>query len=177
MSTAEDRTNAVEQNVVALLQKRARALARPARTQSRDESRDHVVFRLEKIKFAVTLASVVEVFTPRQVTPLPGWAHGNAGLTAWRGDLLLILDVRELLAVASAPNTNIDRTVVMRDGAITAGIIVDEIMGIQQIDEDRLEPLPERLSSIGTGIVTGLTDTGVIVLDPAALLQHHARGG
>ncbi|MEO5509262.1 MAG: chemotaxis protein CheW [Longimicrobiales bacterium] len=167
----------MDESAVAVLKARAAVLARRTSVQARDEERDHVVFRLEKIRFAVCLAAVLEVFTPRQVTPLPGWAHGNAGLTAWRGDLLLILDVRELLAVAAAPNTNIDRTIVMRANAVTAGVIVDEIMGIEEIDEKTLEPLPERLSSIGSGIVTGITDRSVIVLDPAALLQHHGRGG
>ncbi len=164
-------------DVMELLQARARELARPLRTQLRDESRDHVVFRLDKTRFAVPLSSVVEVFTPRQVTPLPGWARGHAGLTAWRGELLLILDVRELLAVAATPNTNVDRTVVMRAGAITAGVIVDEIMGIEQMDEVSMDPLPSRLAAIGSGVVAGVTNTGVIVLGPAALLQHHDRGG
>jgi chemotaxis signal transduction protein len=169
--------NESDADVISVLKTRARALARPARTRVRDESRDHVVFRLEKVRFAIPLSSVVEVFTPRQVTPLPGWARGHAGLTAWRGDLLLILDVRELLAVTAAPNTNVDRTIVLRDGSTTAGVIVDEIMGIEQVDEIAMRPLPEHLLAIGTGIVTGVTETGVIILDPATLLQHHDRGG
>lgn len=160
-----------------LLKSRARDLARPPRTQHRDESRDHVIFRLEKIRFAIPMSAVLEVFTPRQVTPLPGWARGNASLTAWRGDLLLILDVRELLAVAAAPNTNIDRTIVVQAENVTAGVIVDEIIGIEQIDDHALEPLSERLAAIGNGIVSGVTDKSVIVLDPAALLRNHGRGG
>lgn len=167
----------MNEDAVAILKERARELARPHRTQLRDESSDHVVFRLEKMRFAVPMSEVLEVFTPRQVTPLPGWARGNAGLTAWRGDLLLIIDIRDMLSVAAAPNTNIDRTIVVRANGITAGVIVDEIVGIEQIDGNTLEPLPDRLASAGSGIVTGVTDKSVIVLDPAALLQHHGRGG
>jgi chemotaxis signal transduction protein len=104
---------------------------------------------------------------------LPGWGRGSAGLTAWRGSLLLIVDVRDLLGVASAPNTNIDRVIVMKSDVMTAGVIVDEIMGIEQVGADISTSLPERMSSIGTGVVKGITGKGVIVLDPAQLLEQH----
>src|SRR5689334_13461259 len=80
-----------------ILEQRARQLARPV-------VRDGVRFGVEALKFAlgrehyaIESRYVAGVFRLTKLVPLPGARSPVVGLTAWRGDILTVLDIRQLL--------------------------------------------------------------------------------
>lgn len=84
----------------AVLAARAQALARPIGEPEHGETLDLVTFLLQDEAYAVASRSVLEMFRTVDVTPLPGAEPPVVGVTAWRGELLPVVDLRMLLGLS-----------------------------------------------------------------------------
>lgn len=149
----------------ALLESRARELARPPVAPPPSDVIEMVGFLLAGERFAIANAHVREVFGPAHVTMLPRAESFAVALTLWRGDLLLLLDVRRAMRLpetGAAPR----RVIVVEARARRAGVLIDEITGIETIRQGLVQPPPgDRPPHL-----QGVTPTAVSVLEPAALL-------
>lgn len=160
-----------------ILRKRAIELARPLQGSGPADTREFVIFKLGDGMFGFDLDGVVEVFTPREVTPVPGWANGRGALTAWRGALLLLIDIRDVVGASQMPNRKVDRAIVLQAGQHTAGIMVDEVIGMRAMPETEMRATPEKLAGTGMMLMNRVTDDGVMLLDHEHLLSYYAQGG
>ncbi len=113
--------------------------------------------------YAVPVSDVWEVRPATEVSPLPLGRPGVAGLATRGGQAFPVLSVlgadhRQLL--------------LLHAGGRTFGLLVEEVSGIGELDEQRLAPPPEGQDG---QLVTGVWDPGssgaqlVLLLDAAAL--------
>lgn len=165
----------------ALLRQRAAALARVPRDEQPRDTFPAIVFSLGGEQWAVAAASVLQVFVLRELTPLPGASAPLFGVTQWRGDVLVLLDLREELGIRAPGLTDLGRVIVVEGRDHPFGIIADATSDMIEIDTAGIRPV----SGSTRRLVRGMLDTGIVVLDTDALLgvygdrrpNTHASGG
>ncbi len=108
----------------------------PARkTRLGSDAPRFVVFVVRDMMFAVPIGRVLETDRMTPVTPLPGAATGVKGLTNLRGEVVPVIDLREVLGWAPIENPTLRRMLVIQDGnrqPLTA-LLVDQVKGLAAI--------------------------------------------
>lgn len=126
----------------------------------------HVVFRLEKDRYALPLSAIKEVVTtPERFTRVPRAPPSLRGVMNLRGRVVPVVDLRVLLQVqpAGAPASKV---VLLDRGRRELGLLITDVDGIESI---------EKVTSAGAGsgsTVRGLARVGALaitVLDPDGL--------
>jgi purine-binding chemotaxis protein CheW len=159
-----------QEEVWARLQERARLLARPLTTPVGRDQLEVVTFTLATETYAIESRYVIEVFRLRELAPLPGAKQPITGLTAWRGDLLVVLDIRPVLGLPATSLNDLGRVVVLGRERHGFGILADGAGELMTLDASALRPLREG-SNAREGVVRGMTSDAVLLLDGDAVLR------
>ncbi|MBW3630722.1 MAG: chemotaxis protein CheW [Gemmatimonadetes bacterium] len=166
---AADERRLSPERVRAVLDERARALARPAVGAAPvDAGIEVVVFTLSGEWYAVESRYVVEAFRMSDMAPLPQAAPPLVGVTAWRGELLVVLDLRD---ASAAPPPRAERVLVMGEDRPAFGIVIEEIREVRRIATAEIFP-PASASNVRERLL-GMTAEAVLVLDAAELIRTH----
>lgn len=149
-----------------VLAERARSLARPAAAPPPADALAVVSVRIAKESYGIEASDVLEVMSLSAFARLPGAMPPLFAVTAWRGDLLLLLDIRRALGLSSTALNDLRHVVVLEAGPQPVGILVDEVIGMTTIRTGDVRPL-------GTGaareLVRGVTSDALIVLETSAI--------
>lgn len=156
-----------------VLEARARALAHPAAAAREDGGLEVVVFTLGNEEYALESRFVFEVFRPVAVARLPGAEPPVVGVTAWRGELLRVLDLVPLLDLQQVPSGLPRLVVVLGDDRPAFGFLADTMMDITRLETRDIRPSPQA-PGVGREILRGMTSVGASVLDAAALLRRYS---
>lgn len=186
------------ERVRALMDERARALARPPAPRDAGEVRDVLAFALGVERYAIETRYAREVVRLTDVSPVPGAPDFLRGVTNLRGDILCLVDLRKFFDVSSEGLTDRSRCdenqtarclmVVMGIERAEFGILVDETFEIARLRPDDIVPppafanaparhaeaerkRPESVAGVGREYLLGITRKALIVLDGAALLR------
>ena len=155
-----------------ILEARARQLARPVARADRHYGVEALRFSLGRERYAVESRFVAGVFRLTKLVPLPGARAPVAGVTAWRGDVLTILDIRRLLGRPAQALDDLAHVVVIDDGSF--GILADTLEDTISIDPTQLHPLSAEAGPDTSLVVRGLTSDGTHMLDAAALIARQS---
>jgi len=125
----------------------------------------HVVFRIERERFALPLAAVREVVVaPEKLTAVPRAGALVKGVMNLRGRVVPVIEMSALLTVkAMSPNAKV---VLLDRGRRDLGLLVTDVEGIETL---------EKITSAGNAVqpfVRGLSRLGALsltVLDADAL--------
>ncbi|WP_085636998.1 MULTISPECIES: chemotaxis protein CheW [unclassified Pseudomonas] len=122
---------------------RCRSLA--AQLTSPPASRDlwsGIGFRLGEHWYVTPMGEISEVLPEPRFTQLPGvkpWVKGVANL---RGRLLPVMDLCGFFGHELSPLRKQRRVLVVEHREVFAGLLVDEVFGLQHFEQDSFEPLP-----------------------------------
>jgi purine-binding chemotaxis protein CheW len=144
-----------------------------AETSSQHER--YLVFSLAGIKYAVPTPEVVEIGRVPPVTPVPNVPAWLSGVTNRRGDILSVVDLRRLLGVKGASQTDSARIVVVRSTGdeLMTGMIVDHVNGMLNVAPGTVKPPAGPIDTGVTPYLVGLCEHKndlVAVLDLELLL-------
>jgi purine-binding chemotaxis protein CheW len=156
----------------AILQDRARALARPPVEKPAASELLHVVsFALGDEQYALEARHVREVVRFTEYTPVPDTPPFLVGVSNLRGEILAVIDLRKFFGVAPRGVTDLSRILVLGGGRPEFGVLADAVHEVVALrTADVLEP-PETVAGIGREYLRGVTGDALIVLDGAVLLQ------
>ena len=158
----------MEANDRAILERRAQALARPLEQPPDAEQETVVTFR-RGARYAVPAAAVQTVRPLPRLEPLVGAPALVAGVVAIRGEVVVVIDPAALFgAVVVEPARTI---VVVTGGALTAGLLADDVTGIGTITRATLERPPDSLSRLAQAVGLGLDAHAGLVLEPMRLFD------
>lgn len=123
----------------------------------------HVVFRVEKERYALPLASVREVVVPPDNwSRVPRAPHAVKGVMNLRGRVVTVVELARLLG--GAENLQPGQKVVLLDrGRRDLGLLVSDVEGIESIE--RMTPAPGQPSLAVKGLAR-LKGQAVTVMDP-----------
>lgn len=135
-----------------------------------------VVVTLGGSRFALPMAGVGEVGRPPGLTRVPGVPAWVAGVTNWRGRVLAVLDLRSLLGTPVTPLDRRGRVLVLSCGGLSAGLLVERVLGTVPYDPTAVEPVLASLQASTAGLLAGqVTDAdgpcGVLDLEAVFALS------
>lgn len=158
------------ESVRELLEERARSLARPAAQIPASETLDVVTFVLANEVYAVESRYVTAVFELIDLSPLPGAEPPVFGVTAWRGELLTILDLRQVLGLSVAALSDLSRVMVLGEDRARFGVLADAVRELVTLPATQVREPPEGLAA-KREYLRGVTADAVLVLDAGALIR------
>ena len=159
------RRDVSEADARAVLESRARILARRPPEPERGDELRLVTFALAGETYGVEARWVAEVARLERPTPLPGAEPPLFALVAWRGELLPLIDLRALLRLSPSDGRTPGWMVVLGDARPEIGIPIDEPGDFRVVRAGEVRP-----GATPRPAVRGLTADAVVVLDRAAVL-------
>ncbi|AWM94830.1 chemotaxis protein CheW [Pseudomonas sp. 31-12] len=124
------------------IDQRCRLLAADLPSQpTRQDRWSGIGFRLGEHWYVAPMGEVSEVLHEPRFTQLPGvkpWVKGVANL---RGRLLPIMDLCSFFGHEQSTLRKQRRVLVVEHGEVFAGLMVDEVFGLQHFAQDSLEPV------------------------------------
>jgi purine-binding chemotaxis protein CheW len=174
LAEAQAATDAAEnltpERARAIMDERARLLARrPVEIESGD-SLDVLTFALGAERYGVEMSYVREVVRLGDLTRVPDVPEYILGVTNLRGEVLCIVDLRKFLDAPSTGVTDLSRIVVLGTDRAEFGVLADRADAIVGLRAAELLP-PFESTAAGHEYVRGVTRDALIVLDGAALLR------
>lgn len=97
---------------------------------------DGVGFKLGDISVVAPMEQVKEILTHVTISRIPGAKEWVRGVANVRGNLLPILDLHGFIFGKVAKMTRHSRVLVMRHKGITAGLVVDGVLGMRHFFEE-----------------------------------------
>ena len=126
----------------------------------------HVVFRLQKDRYALPLASVREVVvTPASLTRVPRAPRAVKGVMNLRGRVVPVIDLQALLELEPAHTQKAMKIVLMELGRRELGLLITEVDGIESIEKvgaaAKSSPTVRGLARLGALAITVLDPDGL----------------
>jgi purine-binding chemotaxis protein CheW len=156
----------------ALLEARARALARPIFREAPADVLEVLIFDLAGERWAMESQYAHHVMRLRDLAALPGSEAPVRGVTGWRGQLLIVLDLRGVLGLPGHGLDDLRHVIVVGRDRPVFGILAGVVREVTTIETKDIRPAPERTASRRGDVVRGITPEAVIVLDAARLIEH-----
>jgi purine-binding chemotaxis protein CheW len=161
-----------EQRVLAA---RAQLLARKPEQRRQEARSQFVCFRLgASERYGVGYDYLEEIMTVMDITPVPCTPPIIAGVANYRGELLTLLDLKQVFYTGQGDGNAEMPVIVVKAGGVRVGLIVDEVDGNEEYAPAHLAP---PLSSAGASnriYVQGIHQGRVTILNIGALLADPA---
>jgi purine-binding chemotaxis protein CheW len=158
------------ERVSEVLEERARVLAQAPVAPPAGEELEVITFTLANETYAVESMLVVAVFRLTDLSLLPGAKPPVCGVTAWRGDLLTILDLRPLLGLSSTALNDLSRVIVLGEERPAFGVLADAVLELVVLPASEVRE-PSEGTAAGREYLRGITGGAVQVLDARTLLR------
>ncbi|MBR9978014.1 MAG: chemotaxis protein CheW [Bacteroidetes bacterium] len=129
----------------------------------------HLVFRSRERLLSVSLRHVVEVVPAFSLLHTPGLSPVLAGMIAFRGDILPVIDSAVLLGEAATAIDPDRQFIILRDAGYGSALLIDAVVDIIDIGDEA------SIRSFGTGSghpFVGLVQMGedmILIIDVPAL--------
>lgn len=156
----------------AVLLERLQLLGAEGDGEQAAEGEPAVLFRLgAEEHYAVTYRYADEIVQRTAVAPVPCTPPHIAGVVNLRGELVSVLDLKQMFNAVPAEYDAAAPILMVTLGEVTVGLRVDEVLGQVLIDAAGLEPPLPSAGVRNLGWVAGVHAGTITVLDVAALLS------
>jgi purine-binding chemotaxis protein CheW len=156
----------------ALLEERARALARPLQAATPDAGVLRLLtFALANERYAIEARHVREVVRLTAYVPVPGAPDFLLGVMNLRGEVLAVVDLRKFLGAAARGVSDLARVLVLGGDRAEFGILADAAHEVVAVPADAVHEPPPSVAGIGREYLLGVTADALIVLDGTVLLR------
>lgn len=142
--------------------------------QMGDFSGQIVVFSLNGEHYGVDIRHVREIVTNQKVTPIPGAPPYVQGMVNLRGHVVQVIDLKRRLGLTLQDGSSQARIMVVDLAGVSAGLTVDEVEAVQNVDPSVVEPPTDVLKDRVEGVAGIAKFPGklVVILDlPTVMAQ------
>jgi purine-binding chemotaxis protein CheW len=156
-----------------ILGERAKVLARVLEQDpTPTEVLDLLVFSLGEERYGIELDHVLEVIPFRGLTPVPCTPPVVLGVANHRGQILPVMDLRQILELAGKGATNDGRIVAVQAGGMTFGIFAETVAGTVRMAAQEVSLPPAAIGGNRQAFNRGVTGDMLVVLDLEALARN-----
>jgi purine-binding chemotaxis protein CheW len=129
-------------------------------------ARQLLVFSLGEEEYALPVTSVQEIIHYTQPRAVASESHWIQGVISLRGKIIPVADLGARLGLITERTDQAmpGKIVVVESGAVTAGVVVDDVDEVLTIEEDQLDAVPAAGTEAIDGIVK-IDDRLIILLD------------
>jgi purine-binding chemotaxis protein CheW len=160
-----------KENWDAVLKERARKLAQPPEEETQAVTIEVVTLLLAYETYAIETAYVREVYPLKDLTPLPCTPAFVAGIVNVRGQVMSVIDLKQLFELPAKGITDLNKVVIISDGDMEFGILADAILDVRHIALHELQSGLPTLTGVRDDYLRGITADGLVVLDAQKLLH------
>jgi len=131
----------------------------------------YIGFRLGGEEYSIPILKVREIINVPGMTRLPQTPEYIEGVANLRGSVVPIVNIKKLVNLDGAPGGG-DKVIVLSNGKVTFGILVDGITGVIGIEDSWIEP-PDRLLNGSCDRIVGVAKYKkrlIVLLDTKKLL-------
>jgi purine-binding chemotaxis protein CheW len=116
-----------------------------------------LVLRLGEERYGVSTNQVREVIFHQPPTPVPRTPEFVCGVVNLRGHILPVVDLRRRFGLPPRPPSYI---VVLEIQDLLVGVTVDDVLGVEEIPEEAVEPPSRMLSTVDNQFLRGIVRDG-----------------
>jgi purine-binding chemotaxis protein CheW len=156
-----------------VLRERAQVLARvpdQGHDAGQADALKVLVFELGGARYAVETGRVLHACALPPITALPGLPNHVAGIAAFRGKVLAVLDLRALLALPVTRLTEPAALVVLQDSAMEFALLADAVAGVEHYPRASLSASLPGLGALRAGYLMGVAPDRTAILDAGRML-------
>lgn len=156
-----------------MLASRARELARPPQCEPRTTEPPNVVaFTLGAERYGIEMQWIREVVGCSDLARVPGAPAFIAGIINYRGEIVAVVDLRQLFGIASRGLVDMSRVIVVGNERVEFGILASRALEVAAVWPEELSRTPsDSVAGIGAELVKGVARDGLVVLDGQKLLS------
>jgi len=144
--------------------------------QSENQSRYYVVFRINKQHYALLLEYVIRAVRMVAVTPIPDAPNSVLGIFNMAGQMLPVINLRQLLGQTDKPPELEDLLLVIQIKGQTIGVVVDEVLNILELASTQIQSPPVSVSqSRLLAAAVQQDEMLILILDASRLLPNNGR--
>jgi purine-binding chemotaxis protein CheW len=170
IAATEETLRLSPQRARAILDERARLLARVPVQETRAEGLEVVVFTLADERYGIETRHVREVVRLTNFTPLPGAPEFLAGIINLRGSILAVLDLGKFFGLAVPGLSDRTRVIVLGEERAEFGVLAEAANEVVTLRADALREPPDSVTGSAREYLRGVTADALLVLDGAVLL-------
>lgn len=161
----------VPPEIEALLNERARTLAKAPEVNDGQESMTVVVFSFEDHRYAIDSRYVREIQSLANLTPVPCTPSFVAGVVNLRGTLYSLVDLRRFLDLPIKGVTDLTEILLVAGAGMEVGLLAYEVVGISTIPLTEIKaPLPND-ENVAKEFITGVTSDLTVILNLEKVLN------
>jgi len=168
-----------DEETLALLRRRAPGISEMRVTDESVAYPEILRFELGYVEYAVGMQYVREVILTGEITPVPGVPAFITGISAVRGEIISFIDLRKFFGVPEYGLTDFNRVIILSDGKMTFGLLVDRIRGTSRLKR----PLPDATTRtaippthlIGVAGDVVIIDGKALLTDPGMIISDQQR--
>lgn len=127
----------------------------------------YVGFKMNDNEYTIPILKVQEIINLPPITKLPQAPHGIEGITNLRGKVIPVVDLKRVMGLNGESG---QKVIVLSNGRMTFGILVDSITGVISIEDEEIETSSNfNTSDIVSGIAKK-NDKLLVLLDTKRLI-------
>jgi purine-binding chemotaxis protein CheW len=120
----------------------------PLLTEEEEEIQERIqvcVFELSDRLFALNIFDVQKIMEDAEITPIPTTPHFLRGVINLRGDIVPIVDIRDVLHLPVKPISRESRILILSIKDVRLGIFVDAIKEITSLAKKVIQPEDDKI--------------------------------
>ena len=138
-----------------------------------------LLFRVGEETYGATLQGIREVLEPTEWTALPPDRFQVCAALTHRGRRLPVIRMRVLFDVMPDQAAGTARVLVVGGGERIVGLLVDEVLGVADVDPGRIGPLPAMATLLDPALFRGVVvrqDRLILLLSERGLAEFDEVG-
>ncbi len=131
-------------------------------------------FSLADTVYGLPIMKVREIIGMMEITPVPRTPPYVCGCMNLRGKIITVVDLRAIFEMKVPEDTPETRIIVVEMDDFDAGIVVDSVCEVLDLEEEDIEDRPDLGDEIDTGFVLGMgkkDDKVTILIDISKVLS------
>lgn len=133
-----------------------------------------VLFALENEIYGIQVSKIREVLRVGKIRPVPGAPYQVLGVINVRGVIVTVIDSRSMFNLQKKEIDDLSRIIIVEvDDERSVGILVDFVMEVKDIPENKFEPLSSTKDNASRNIqgIAHYQDSVIILLDVDTMFQ------
>ncbi len=123
-----------------------------------------VTFRLADEVYGINVLQVQEVLRMTNVAPVPGAPHYVLGIINLRGNVVTVLDTRELFGLPATEVSEQTRIMIVECNKVTVGLLVDSVAEVVNIEASAIDAPPSVGKESNARYIQGVYSEGEDIL-------------
>ena len=154
-----------------ILKARAERLAKDTKSEKNKLKELEVVkFKIASETYGIELNCIRTIHPLKNLTYIPGTPDFIRGIINLRGEIISVVDLKKFFDLPDQELTPLCQVIILSSDNMEFGILTDEILGVMQIPETKIQPSLPTLKGIRSAYLKGVTGAGVVILDGDKLL-------